>query len=201
MNAVTKIQQQGATLFTAMIFLLILTLVGLTALRNSGLSERMSANAQINQMAFNAAESAMDRYIAEYNYNVNTPVVTETEISNKVLRLAKYLPTADTDGWLEYCIDDNTSVIEQITDTVDGSGSQIFETEVNCGTKTIDGAQQAVTAKSRVTYKGCPGSCPKYSLGLGKQKVSCHVLMMEAEGAVQTTSASVDQWISLQGPC
>ena len=82
-------KQSGAALFTALIFLMILTLAGVTALRNSGLSERMSSNAQMSQMAFNAAESAMDRYIAEYNYNVSATATTETEVTTKVAHLAK----------------------------------------------------------------------------------------------------------------
>lgn len=189
--------QSGAALFTALIFLLILTLIGTTALRDSGLSERMSTNAQISQMAFNAAESAMDRYIAEYNYNVNAVAVSETEVSDKVTHLGKYLPLQTSDGWLEYCLDNNSSVLSRFTDN---SGEMIFKTPVTCSTA-LDGAQNAVTAKNRVSYQGCPGSCPRYSLGLGKQKVSCHVLLLEAEGTVDQTTANIDQWVTLQGPC
>ena len=79
----------------------------------------------------------------------------------------------------------------------------------SCGAITLDpsldpgdvAAAGAVTARNMVTYQGCPGSCPRYSLGLGKQKVSCHVLMMQAEGTVDQTTAYVDQWVTLQGPC
>ena len=83
--------QSGAALFTALIFLLILTLIGVTALRNSGLSERMSTNSQISQMAFNAAESAANRYKAEYNYNVHVVSLT-SQASAKNTDLIKYLP-------------------------------------------------------------------------------------------------------------
>ena len=81
--------------------------------------------------------------------------------------------------------------------------NQILNTAVDCE---ADGAEvyldsRATVAKNRVNYEGCPGSCPKYSLGLGKQKVSCHVLRMQAEGKVDQTSATIDQWVSLQGPC
>jgi len=113
-------KQTGAALFTALIFLLVLTLIGVTALKDSGLSERMSANAQISQMAFNAAESAMDQYIAEYNSNVNAVATTETEVDDKVQRLAAYLPTQTADDSLEYCINNqskenaNNSILAQL---------------------------------------------------------------------------------------
>ena len=191
-------KQSGAALFTALIFLMILTLAGVTALRNSGLSERMSSNAQLSQMAFNAAESAMDRYIAEYNYNVGANAVSETEVANKVAHLAKYLPVQTSDGWIEYCIDNASTVLSRFTDS---NGDMIYQTNATCGTTTLDGGQNAVTAKNKVSYMGCPGSCPRYSLGLGKQKVSCHVLLMEAQGTVNQSTSSIDQWVTLQGPC
>ena len=166
-------KQTGAALFTALIFLLILTLIGVTALKDSGLSERMSANAQISQMAFNAAESAMDRYIAEYNYNINAPAVTEAQIDLRTTYTADYLPL-QANSFIEYCLDDDSTVLSKI---VDGSGNQIINTAVDCETagSEIYLDSVATVAKNRVNYEGCPGSCPKYSLGLGKQKVSCHI--------------------------
>ena len=85
--------QSGVALFTALIFLLILTLIGVTALRNSGLSERMSTNAQIAQMAFNAAESAANRYKSEYNFKIDSVTTLGTsKIQND------YLPTEGVPG-------------------------------------------------------------------------------------------------------
>ncbi len=199
MMAKYKNRQTGAALFTALIFLLILTLIGVTALKDSGLSERMSANAQISQMAFNAAESAMDRYIAEYNYNINAPASTEAEIDRRTAYTANFIPL-DTNSYVEYCLDDTGSVLSSITDE---SGNQIINTSVDCEAADSEVYLDSVAtvAKNRVNYEGCPGSCPKYSLGLGKQKVSCHILSMQAEGKVDQTTAVIDQWVSLQGPC
>lgn len=196
-----NMKQSGATLFTALIFLLILTLIGVTALRESGISERMATNSQISKMAYNAAESAMDTYIAEYNYQVSTVATTETEVNTKTAYLAKYVPTQSVDGWIEFCVDSSTSVIEQITGTADGSGTATPEVAADCTSTTIDGTQSAVRSKNRVNYNGCPGTCPKYSLGLGKQKISCHILEMESEGQVENATVAIDQWVSLQGPC
>jgi Tfp pilus assembly protein PilX len=194
-------KQSGAALFTALIFLMILTLLGVTALRNSGLSEKMSANAQISKMAYNAAESAMDRYIAEYNYNVAALTTSsETDVGLKIAYLSTYLPTQTATSFFEYCLDNATSV---------KTNYPLNTIVTSCGAVTLDpsldpndsAAAGAVSAWTSVTYQGCPGSCPRYSLGLGKQKVSCHVLKMEAQGRVDQTTAYIDQWVSLQGPC
>lgn len=60
-------QQKGAALFVALILLLILTIIGLSASQRSQLQEKMAANLHIQNVAFNAAESALRSYVAESN--------------------------------------------------------------------------------------------------------------------------------------
>jgi type IV pilus assembly protein PilX len=52
-------QQNGAVLITSLIFLIILTLIGVTASRMSGLEERMSGNMRDRSLAMQAAEMAL----------------------------------------------------------------------------------------------------------------------------------------------
>ena len=51
-------QQQGATLAIALILLLIITLLGVSAIQMTQMEEKMSANLEDKTLAFNAAESA-----------------------------------------------------------------------------------------------------------------------------------------------
>jgi type IV pilus assembly protein PilX len=51
--------QTGAALITGLIFLVILTLLGITAMQTSTLEERMSGNARDRNLAFQAAEAAL----------------------------------------------------------------------------------------------------------------------------------------------
>lgn len=60
-------RQQGAALFVALIMLLILTVVGLSASQRSTLQERMAANMHLDKMTFSAAESAIGAFVAEAN--------------------------------------------------------------------------------------------------------------------------------------
>ncbi len=53
-------QQRGATLFTALIFLIMLSLLGLNVAQMSTLEERMSGNARNRELAFQAGESAIE---------------------------------------------------------------------------------------------------------------------------------------------
>ena len=61
-------RQLGATLLVAMIFLVILTLLGLSAMRVTTLEERMSGNARDHDLAFQAAESGL-LSAEQYLYN------------------------------------------------------------------------------------------------------------------------------------
>ncbi|MBI4755011.1 MAG: pilus assembly protein [Betaproteobacteria bacterium] len=51
--------QRGAALLIALVFLVILTLLGLAAMRTSGLEERMAGNLRDRSIAFQAAEAAL----------------------------------------------------------------------------------------------------------------------------------------------
>jgi type IV pilus assembly protein PilX len=52
-------KQNGATLFTALIFLIMLTMLGVNVAQHSVLEERMSGNTRSRDLAFQAAEAAL----------------------------------------------------------------------------------------------------------------------------------------------
>ena len=52
-------KQQGAVLIISMIILLLLTILGVTSMRNTSLEERMAGNARDRHIAFEAAEAAL----------------------------------------------------------------------------------------------------------------------------------------------
>ncbi|WP_413436833.1 PilX N-terminal domain-containing pilus assembly protein [Sulfuriferula sp. GW1] len=52
--------QQGATLIVALIFLVVLTLLGIAAAQNSSLEERMASNTRSRDIAFQAAQAALN---------------------------------------------------------------------------------------------------------------------------------------------
>ena len=62
-------KQQGAALFIALIILLIVSFMGVSAMRGSILSERMAFNTQAREMTFQAAETAINGVIAEARGN------------------------------------------------------------------------------------------------------------------------------------
>lgn len=58
-HSTTPRQQHGAALLTGLIFMVILTLIGVTAARMAGLEERMSGNLRDRAIAMQAAEMAL----------------------------------------------------------------------------------------------------------------------------------------------
>lgn len=59
MNRASVHAQSGAALIVALIFLVILTLLGITAATVTGLEERMAGNTRDRDLAFESAEAAM----------------------------------------------------------------------------------------------------------------------------------------------
>lgn len=65
-------QQRGVALFLALVVLLIITILGVSALQTTTLGERMAANARDRDMAFQAAEAALldaERYLQNATLN------------------------------------------------------------------------------------------------------------------------------------
>lgn len=58
-------RQRGAALFTALIFLIIVTMLSLTAMRASVLELRMAGNQELKNMAFHRAQAVVDATIAD----------------------------------------------------------------------------------------------------------------------------------------
>lgn len=63
-------KQQGATLIVALVFLLILTVAGVTAVRLSTNSEHMASNSQFRGSAFQLAQSELKAQVFNMNTNV-----------------------------------------------------------------------------------------------------------------------------------
>ena len=62
--------QRGATLIVALIFLLVMTAAGVTAVRFATFEERMASNAQFGNQMFQQAQSELRAHMLEFNTNV-----------------------------------------------------------------------------------------------------------------------------------
>ena len=63
-------KQRGATLIVALVFLLILTAAGITAVRLSTTEERMASNSQFRGASFQLAQSEIKAQLLSFNQNV-----------------------------------------------------------------------------------------------------------------------------------
>ena len=62
--------QKGATFIVALIFLLVMTAAGVTAVRFATLEERMTSNTQFGNQMFQQAQSELRAHMLEFNTNV-----------------------------------------------------------------------------------------------------------------------------------
>lgn len=62
--------QQGATLIVALVFLLVLTIAGVTAMRFSTFEERMASNTQFRNQVFQQAQNELRAQLLAFNTNL-----------------------------------------------------------------------------------------------------------------------------------
>lgn len=101
-----SLRQRGASLIVALIFLLVLTVAGLTAVRFATLEERMASNTQFRSMAHQLAQSEMRAQLRLFNTNAagRAPLLqaqnegahdlTPTQLANLALPATARLPVA-----------------------------------------------------------------------------------------------------------
>jgi type IV pilus assembly protein PilX len=74
-------RQRGAILIVSMLMLLVMTLIGVTAISTTTLEEKMAGNARQRQLAFQAADSALREAEAWLSTNIKTVSQFETAFS------------------------------------------------------------------------------------------------------------------------
>ena len=86
-------EQTGAVLMTALILLVIMTMLGITSMSTSTLEEKMAANSQDINRSFQAAETGLEMVFSDENA-FNTSNTTDTDGTANDL----YTPSATTVG-------------------------------------------------------------------------------------------------------
>jgi len=124
-------KQSGVALFVALILLLIMTMIGISASTRSTSQERMAANTHLTNMTFSASESAIGAFMLDANTGDK---LTDGHVLNDLrLGIALTKKVLDEDGVL---------VTTGYLDNNEGSGQLVASIEPvienNCD-KTCDG--------------------------------------------------------------
>lgn len=86
--------QRGAALFTALIFLIIITMLSLTAMRSSMLELRMASNQELRNTAFQRAQAIVDATIGD---SANMPSLGAVGATN-CMTSDPFVSATDDDG-------------------------------------------------------------------------------------------------------
>ncbi len=105
-------QQSGIALVIALVFLLVLTILGVTAMQTSTLQERMSGNVRDRNLAFQFAEEALRD--AEWR-------LQNQDLSDQALDIAELHEPEDVPYWGDVLDCDSGDVASVIIDGFDGA--------------------------------------------------------------------------------
>lgn len=94
-----KYQQHGAALLVALVALLVISLIGISALKMSGSDSRISTSAQAKVHSFNAAESAINEIVNMLEYRITD--LTNNSSSEQILD--NIIEEIGDDIW-EFCL-------------------------------------------------------------------------------------------------
>ena len=89
-------KQQGATLFVALIILVIVSLVGVTAMKNANVEEQMASNLYQKNLTFQASESAVESTIN------NTSLIQQALTSTTPIQQNVPVPIPNTTATVSY---------------------------------------------------------------------------------------------------
>lgn len=160
-------KQNGAALFVSLIMLLALTVIGLAASQRSQMQERMAANVHIQNIAFNAAESALGGFASEAN--------TGDRIG-------------DTNHIL-YEIRTSGSIGPVCYDEQGVRGA--------CGSAWLNSSETIEASMSATVVDGCNVlMCAGFSLGGNSSgQIGCRIIKVDGTGTVGNQSVTNNFWV------
>ena len=158
--------QRGAALIVALVMLLVMTVLGVTAARNTNLQERMAGNLRDNNLAFQAAERAL-REGETFLRGATIPPFTG---ANGLLTMqddaglasfwsndAWWLANGRTAAGIGHVVRDPRYVIEELPRVPEGGGSERFGPLPDVGFYRITAQGQGGTAEAvtilQTTYR------------------------------------------------
>ncbi len=93
-NSIQK--QQGTTLFVALIILVVISLIGVTAMKNANIDEQMASNLYQKNLTFQASESAVESTLND------TTLIQQAISSNAPVTQAVTVPIPNTTATVSY---------------------------------------------------------------------------------------------------
>jgi len=144
--------QQGVVLVVSLVILLVMTLIGISAMKVTGLEEKMAGNSRNMNLAFQAAESALRE--AEKALATGTlPVFNNTNGYYKSTSPQKWKTLSSASDWA-----DATKVVVYAGDTLSGVNTKpayiIEELSALARSGTIEAGVPGVVRYYRITARG-----------------------------------------------
>ena len=115
------IKQRGIALFISLVLLLVLTIIGVSAVQTTSLEERMARNTNDSVLAFESAEVALRTGEQFLRNNVNTTTLFPSAGNNGLWKASDYL---QTERWQQANIWTGNNSVQLPANTVDNVAEQ-----------------------------------------------------------------------------
>jgi len=206
-------KQQGVILVTSLIFLLILTIFGIVTLTTGTMQEKMAANSQLVTLTTNAAQSAVDAYVAEGNFIANNSIGANANLNVQIVRRTKDLTLAAVQPFVPVEANAFISCVNSVGTNLNLANC----VGIDFLTKSVAAnAVAAIRSRSKAYYVSCistfcgPGMAS--SLGIGST-IGCMRFYVEGAGWIdldndglppavggEESPVFVSEWLRWQRP-
>jgi type IV pilus assembly protein PilX len=170
-------RQNGVVLVFALLMLLCITILGVTAVSSSLMQGKMSTSMQLNGLAFDAAEAAIAGVIFESEDEV---VLTDDDIDD-ALTEARQGNVLDPSLDDLACTDDTSWTNRQVT----SAGLSAGEIQSLTGDFHSTPSVQSWSRTAFIREQACKGS----SNTIGSSSLKCHVFVIRGCGQVENKSS------------
>jgi Tfp pilus assembly protein PilX len=110
-------RERGTALIMSLVILMILTILGITAMSTASLEEKMSGNTQEGTRAFEVAESGLQSTLGDFNqFKLSSSVVTPYPINGRVAQVTtSYLQETEVPRGLGFSNDRRAYHFQQVS--------------------------------------------------------------------------------------
>ena len=142
--------QQGSVLIISLLILLVLTIIGATALNSTVMEEKMSSNFQQGNIAFQAAESGINRTY------INIAQTSDSSNPNDLVEQARLAANVNPPVWPT----DNHNM-QGITNTSENNPNVVSNSQINTIVRFVGedpSAEQAAGVSMNINNQNTPGA-------------------------------------------
>jgi len=180
--------QSGFVLISVLLLIMVVSILGLTALKDSRYSVLVAANDQFYTSAIHLADSVPAKFIVDYN----NKILKDSSINEDDL---------NSSNRNQLICFRNNQIRKRSLSSSELAKQDINIEDLECLDNKTD--EQQPKSKTVIIDQGCRLRCNGFSIGIGvnTKKLACRYYKIQSKATVSNIKAVTELWVSVLEPC